>query len=168
MMTWDTASAIAQVASAVAVVASLIYLARQLRMSNRLARAEAYRAPNSDLNSLNATFTVDAAFRAAFRKALHGATRDNLEPDEKTVLDGYLISVTNIYEQLAREGREGILDPGTLAFQARGLLQLPYYRTSWAFYRQNLSPLFVEEFEKLHALNDVSAITIQSAGDSPT
>lgn len=154
-MTWDTVGAIAQVASAIGVVVSLIYLARQLRMSNRLARAEAYRAPNSDLNSLNATFSTDVVFRAAFRKALEGATRDNLEPDERTALDGYLISVTNIYEQLARETREGILDPGTLAFQARGLLQLPYYRTSWTFYRENLSPAFVEEFEKRHSLGDV-------------
>jgi hypothetical protein len=70
-MTWDMASAIAQVAS--------------------------------DLNSLNAIFSTDAVLRAAFRKAFHGATRANLQPDEQTALDGHLISVTNICEQLARE-----------------------------------------------------------------
>jgi hypothetical protein len=37
--------------------------------------------------------------------------RANLEPDEQTALDGYLISVTNIYEQLAREFVRGFWIP---------------------------------------------------------
>ena len=132
-MNWELASAVADLAGAAAVVISLVYLARQVRMSNRLARAEAYRSPNSDLNSLNATFSTDPIFRAAFRRAIEGATRDKLDADERTVLDGYLISVTNTYEQLAREVREGILDPHTFSFGARGLFLLPYYQTSWSF-----------------------------------
>jgi hypothetical protein len=123
-------------------------------MSNRLARAEAYRAPNSDLNALNATFSTDPVFRAALRRALEGASRSELEADERTALDGYFISVTNIYEQLAREVREGILDSTTMGFGAKGMFLLPYYRTSWSFYRQNLSPRFVAEFEMAHSLGN--------------
>jgi len=151
-VTWGLADSLAQILSAVAVVVSLVYLARQVRMSNRLARAEAYRVPNSDLNALNATFSTDPVFRAAFRRALDGATRSELDPDERTALDGYLISVTNTYEQLAREIREGIIEAGTLRFGAQGLFELPYYRSSWSFYRQNPSPGFVAEFEASHSL----------------
>lgn len=143
-MDWEVISMVADVVGATAVVVSLIYLAQQVRTSNRLARAEAYRSPNSDLN---ATFSTDRAFRKAFRRALEGATREDMDPDERTVLDGYLISVTNIYEQLSRETREGIIESGSDRFGARGLFALPYYRTSWSFYKLNLSVDFVNEFE---------------------
>ena len=146
-MDWEVISVVADVVAAAAVVVSLIYLARQVRTSNRLARAEAYRSPNSDLNTLNATFSTDPAFREAFRRALEGSTRDEMDPDECTVLDGYMISVTNIYEQLSRETREGIIESGADSFGARGLFALPYYRTSWSFYKMNLSAKFVQEFE---------------------
>jgi hypothetical protein len=152
-MNWELASAVAEVSGAAAVVISLVYLARQVRLSNRLGRAEAYRSLNSDLNSLNATFSTDPVFRAALRRAIEGATRDELGADERTVLDGYLISVTNVHEQLTREVREGILDPNNVGFGARNLFLLPYYRTSWSFYRTTLSSNFVEQFEKSHSLD---------------
>ncbi len=147
-MSWDAISAVAEILGAVAVVISLMYLARQIRTSNRLARAEAYRSPNSDLNALNGAFSTDPVFRKAFRRALEGATRDELDPDEVTALDGFLISLTNIYEQLAREAREGIIDSSSANFAGRGAFSLPYYQTSWSFYKQYLSSAFVEEFEK--------------------
>ena len=147
-MNWDAIGAIGEMLGAVAVVVSLIYLAQQVRTSNRLARAEAYRSPNSDLVALAGAFNTDPVFRKAIRRALEGATRDELEPDERTVLDGFLISVTNIYEQLARETREGILEASSINFGGRRTFSLPYYQTSWNFYKEYLSSAFVEEFEK--------------------
>lgn len=147
-MNLEVVGILAEVVSAVAVVVSLVYLARQVRMSNSLARAEAYRVPSSDLNALNATFATDPVFRAAFARATQGATRDEFGADERVVLDGYLISVANIYEQLAREVREGILNSEKVGFGAQGLFLLPYFRTSWSYYRENLSPTFVDEIEK--------------------
>lgn len=151
-MELEVISVMADVIGAAAVVVSLIYLAQQVRTSNRLARAEAYRAPNSDLNGLNAAFCTDPVFRRAFNRALEGATRDEMDPDERMVLDGYLISVTNIYEQLSRETREGVIESGFDRFGARGLFALPYYRTSWSFYKLNLSAKFAEEFERSDAM----------------
>jgi hypothetical protein len=60
--------------------------------------------------------------------------------------------VTNIYEQLAREVSEGVLDATSMAFGAKGMFLLPYYRTSWSFYRQNLSPRFVADFEGKYSM----------------
>jgi len=56
-MNWESVGILADVISAFAVVASLVYLARQIALSNQLARAEAYRQPNSDLTSIHATLT---------------------------------------------------------------------------------------------------------------
>jgi hypothetical protein len=72
--------------AAIATVATLIYLAIQIRASNRLARAEASRTPNSDLNSINAAFGTRPAFRAAMRRVLTGATRGELEADQRILV----------------------------------------------------------------------------------
>lgn len=142
-----------ELVAAIATVATLIYLAIQIRASNRLARAEASRTPNSDLNSINSSFGTDPVFRVAMRRILTGATRTELEESERMVLDFYLVSITNIQEQLAREIREGILDPDALDFGGAGLFLLPYYRASWPLYRGYLTSAFVESFEKQYELD---------------
>ena len=123
--------------------------AHQVRTSNRLARAEAWRQPTSDLNSLNAAFGTDPVFRRALQRAyFEGAERSELEPDEAIALDVYLISITNLYEQLFREVREGVLDDRAMKdFGAQNLLTMPYYQSSWEVYRPNFGPSFVEYFE---------------------
>ena len=152
-MTLQDLGNIGELVAAVATVATLIYLAIQIRASNRLARAEASRSPNSDLNSLNAAFGTDPMFRTAMRQVLAGASRDELEPEQRTTVDYYLVSITNIQEQLAREIREGILDPDALDFGGAGLFLLPYYRASWPIYRNYLSSAFVKDFEEQYELD---------------
>jgi hypothetical protein len=142
-----------ELVAAIATVATLIYLASQIRASNRLARAEASRTPNSDLNSLNAAFGTQPTFRAAMRRVLTGARRTELDADDRLVLDFYLISITNLQEQLAREIREGILDPDAVDFGGAGLFTLPYYRTSWSLYRGYLTSAFVHNFEQQYELD---------------
>jgi len=156
-MNWDMIGALGEIAGATAVVVSLVYLARQIAISNRLARAEAWRMPNSDLNSLNAAFGVDPVFRGAFRELLKGADRSDLESDQRLLLGFYLISVTGVYEQLYREVREGILDDNALDdFGAKGLFALPFYRSSWPLFRPNLGSSFVTYFEERHGLKTVT------------
>ena len=139
--------------AAIATVATLIYLAVQVRASNRLARAEASRSPNSDLNSLNAAFGTDPTFRAAIRLVLAGARREDLEPEQRTTVDFYMVSITNIQEQLAREIREGILDPDARDFGGAGMFPLPYYQTSWPLYRPYLGSAFAKDFEDQYGLD---------------
>jgi hypothetical protein len=152
-MNWDMVGALGEIAGASAVVVSLIYLARQVAMSNRLARAEAYRLPNSDLNALNTAFGLDPIFSAAFSRALEGATREEFSPEERSRIDWYLISVTNIYEQLSREVREGILGDSGYEFGGTILFGLPFYRSSWPIYRPALGSSFVDDFERRYGLD---------------
>lgn len=152
-MNWDMLGALAEIAAALAVVISLIYLSRQVADSNRLARAEASRTPNSDLNMLNASFGTSEAFRAALRRAIEGEERPAFSPDDRVLLDLYMVSVTNLYEQLVREVRAGTVDDGALDFGAKGMFDLPFYRTSWPILRPFLSTSFVVDFEKRHSLD---------------
>jgi len=152
-MSWDMLSALSEVAGVVAVVISLLYLSRQVRMGNQLARAEASRTPTSDLNMLNASFGQNPKFHAALRKAIEGWDRARFEPDDRILLDLYFVSVSNIYDQLIREVREGIIDEKALDFGGKGLFELPFYRTSWPILKPFLSTPFVTEFEMRYALD---------------
>jgi hypothetical protein len=152
-VTLQDLGSIGEFIAAIATVATLIYLALQIRASNRLARAEASRAPNSDLNSINAAFGTDPIFRAGMREVLKGAKRSELDPDQRGVVDFHMISITNIQDQLSREIRAGILDPEALDFGGAGIFLLPYYQTSWPVYRAFLSSAFVSEFEARFGLD---------------
>ena len=117
-------------------------------MSNRLARSEAFRTPNVQLNSVNAAFGLDPVFQPAIRNILNGAQRTELKPNERIILDYYLVSVCNIYDQLSREVTEGILDSNARDFGGKRLFVLPYFAESWPLYKQHLSSTFVGEMER--------------------
>jgi hypothetical protein len=87
--------AIGEIVGALAVVVSLVYLARQIAFSNRLAQAEAFRSPISDINGLNATFGMDPVYREAVFRVISGASPEDLDPDQTQLVEIYLISVLN-------------------------------------------------------------------------
>jgi len=132
------------VVGAVAVVLSLLYAGRQVASSNRLMRAEAFRNPKSDLNHLNAAFGTDPVFRAAWPLTRKAEGRASLQPADRVVVDLYLLSITNIFEQMVREVNEGVLDDAAIdSVGAQAIFDLPYYRSSWPFYARWLSHSFV-------------------------
>jgi hypothetical protein len=140
--------AIGEIAGAIAVVVSLVYLARQIAFSNRLAQAEAFRSPISDINSLNATFGMDPVYREAVFKVIGGASPDDLGSEQTQLVEIYLISVFNCYEQLFREVSRGVLEDKALSeFGGRFLFGLPFTLGRWSGMRQRLGPPFVEYIE---------------------
>ena len=161
-MTIEELGSIGEAIAAIATIGTLFYLALQIRASNRLSRAEAWRSPNSDLNALNASFGTNAVFRSAISRCyFEGLGRDAFETDDRVVLDLYLISLTNIYEQIFREVREGILPEEALSdFGARNVIATTYYQESWSVLRGNFGHSFVEYFE------ESSGLVQESQGDA--
>ena len=152
-MNWDAIGAIGEIIGALAVVLSLVYLARQMRTSNRLAISEAFRNANSQVNAINTTFGVNPEFHNTFRKVVNGALRDDMEPNERTMADFWLVSVCNIYDQLSRDVREGILDSSAKDFAGKGLFELPYFAEAWPLFKLHLNSQFVFEMERDFKLN---------------
>ena len=155
-MNWTMIGVFAQIVGVVAVVISLIYLSRQVDIANRLARAEASRTPNSDLNYLNAAFATDPVFRSEFQNVLKGAVREEVGDDARMAIDLYLISMTNLQDQLVREIRAGILEKDAQDFGGAGLFLLPYYRGSWPLFRPYFNSRSVEMFEGQHKFERLS------------
>ena len=152
-MNWEVTGAVVEIVGAIAVVASLVYLGQQIRFSNRLAQAEAWRSPISDINGLNATFGLDPIFRDAIFRVLGGATPDDLSSDESHLVEMFLISVFNCYEQLFREVNRGVLEQHALSEFGGGLLfELPFTRHRWIGMRERLGTPFVEYIEAMYDL----------------
>jgi hypothetical protein len=153
-MNWQIIGVLAESVSAIAVVISLIYLARQIALSNRLSRAEAYRIPTSDLNTINATFTTIPIFNLALRRVLRGESRSGFNEEERGVLDAYMISITNLYQQIAREIREGVLEVDAYTnFTGISFFGTNYYKTSWPLFKDYLGKVFTDELEKVFQLD---------------
>ena len=157
-MNWEMIGALGEIAGAGAVVLSLIYLARQVAFGNRLAQAEAWRTPMSDLNSLNAAFGVDPEFREAIFRVMDGAEPKDLSSGQAQVADLYIISLCNLYEQLFREVSDGVLDQRALTdFAGSALFELPFVRANWGSMRWRLGRPFVEYVEARFPLSEPKA-----------
>jgi len=149
-------AAVAEIAGAVAVVLSLVYLGRQVSLSNRLAQTEAWRTPISDLNSLNASFAANPTFLDALYRVIDGAEPKDLNANEAKLVDLYLVSVCNIAEQLFREVRDGVLDERALSeFTGMKVFELPFVRASWPAIGRRLGDPFAEYVGATYGLSDV-------------
>jgi hypothetical protein len=162
-MNWEVLGALAELAGAAGVVLSLIYLARQVGLANRLAQAEAWRSRFAELTNLNAAFGVDPRFHHAMVKVYEGALERDLAPDEIALVSSYTISVAAITEQLYREVRDGVLEQRALDdFVGQAIFGLPFYRAGWDFHRRVLGPGFVDYVEKKHNLGPTAQSTARA------
>jgi len=139
-MDWSMIGAVGEVLGAAAVVVSLVYLARQVSVSNRLARAEAWRGIWNHANLTNASWGTDPEFRRVFAQVLAGATREQLSEDDRLLVGFYLLNTTNTYDQLFHEVREGVLPHRVLdEFPGAPLFVTPYYKSAWGTLRAYVS-----------------------------
>ena len=152
-MTLQDLGNIGELVAAIATVATLFYLARQVAMSNRFAKAEAWRSRFSEFTSINAAYGVNPIFYHAMRKLGEGGTMADLNGDEQALANSWIISMLQIYEQLFREVRTGILDPAALdEHPGASIFFFPFFKEQWSYYRAILLPRFSEFLEEKYKL----------------
>jgi hypothetical protein len=152
-MNWEPVTAISEIVGAIAVIVTLVYLARQIAMSNRFAEAEAWRSRFSEFTSLNAAYGVNPIFYHAMSKVHTGGLQSDLDHDEQALVNSWMVSALQIYEQLLREVKSGILDPVALdEFPGHSAFGMPFLKEQWPFYRRILTPSTVEHMENKYGL----------------
>lgn len=104
-MNWEIVSATGEWAGAIAVVASLLYLARQIKLSNQQSQAsarysflEAYGQANTAISG-----TKDSA--SIFRRGLLDELKDDDEKMQFTVLIGQFLNTWSVMYDLHEEGQ---------------------------------------------------------------
>ncbi len=148
MINWEAVGAVAELTGALGVIASLLYLAIQVRNNTRSIRTSTYQALLN--TSLDFSFLAGSEPNVAltFNRGLRG---DELSPQESAqfayLLHGVLRSLENGHYQFIN----GTMDPELWSGwteTARGIIGSPGGRQRWAAYRPRLRSSFVEFVER--------------------
>jgi hypothetical protein len=90
-MSWDAIGAMGEWAGAIVVVATLFYLAKQIRQSNQMSRSSASREMMAQFDDLNRLYATDPSIRAVLLK------KDTLSREEDEVLYAFTLMYCNAW-----------------------------------------------------------------------
>lgn len=150
-MNWDAVAAVGAIGGALAVVASLVYVARQVRANTAAVRSAAYAAISGDLASTLSSISQDQRVSHLFRRIVFdGASTEDLDPDERMRLGMALLSLLNIWQNaFIQAEREGLFEfTAVTGMFSSAVTNSVYFREFWARNRMELKPGFVEFFER--------------------
>ena len=149
-MNWDAIGAMGEVAGAIVVIISVIYLASQVRQNTAAARAEAFRIFSIEVSRGYQDWGKDARGSQIWHKLLYDRVRrSELPPDEAMSASFSIISRLNLYDAAYRSYLEGILTANEFRqMLTTRIFDLPFTKDSWPLYRQELSQDFVAYLER--------------------
>jgi hypothetical protein len=169
LIDWNLLGALTQVVSTIAVVVSLLYLARQMKQSTATARAAAYQSFVEQQAALTIAFLADPGLISVFDRAV--VKRESLSEfsDIDRTAVGMLCALqARIYEAMFRQVREGVLDESALHLVAGiSFLDSPAWKEIWPRVSRAVSPEFVAYFNERHGAPSNTSAS-QTAARGPT
>ena len=103
-MDWNAAGAVGEILGAVAVFATLLYLAAQIRQTNTMARFETTREILAQVNACNQLYATDESIRKVLLK------RDELSVEEAEQLYSYADMYCNAWATAQMAFDQGLID----------------------------------------------------------
>jgi hypothetical protein len=150
-MNWDAIGAIAELLGAFGVIASLVYLARQMRQNTRTTRAAAYQ--HFDQSLQDAFFHVLSVPGMARVVRQGGAGYDQLDEDDATLYSLWMGGMMTRFDNAYYQFRIGMIDEErweALLRMIRGIAQNPGYVQWWRSTPQsNISSKFIALVEEI-------------------
>jgi hypothetical protein len=140
---WDAIGAIGEILGAAAVVASLAYLAVQIRQNTRSVRSSSFHAVADSFNQLNSALASDRELARIFRRGSEDLTQ--LDVDEHTQFTYFALACFRVMESLFYQSAQGTAERSLLAASERtatAFLETPGMRRWWAESQGN----FPDEF----------------------
>ena len=149
-MNWEAIGAVGEVLGALGVIATLAYLAVQIRQNTRTVRSATHQAWVSSMTEVNMLLPQSREFA---RVCLTGsADPSKLDPEELLQFDMYIVQMFNGFEALYLQFLNGTVDAtywNTKLQNLRGLMLSPGVRNWWT--RQRLGvydPRFCEVVQR--------------------
>ena len=152
-MNWDAIGAVGEVAGAIAVVVSLVYLAGQIRENTRSSRAATRQAIVESVIATNMIWTQSESFCQVFQDHIDGK---EIAPHQYLRLSGYCYVCLRNWENVHFQYRSDMLsDEEWYGFRLnlKALLQLKVFEDFWTREREVFSQAFRREVEGL--LDDI-------------
>jgi hypothetical protein len=109
IMNWEAIAAIAEVGGAIAVVATLVYLAFQIRQNTQATRISAFHQAQEQLWSVSAAVSTDPALAEIVARSMAGGT-DKLEPADRVRLEFAFGAFYFGIESLLSLNEKGLID----------------------------------------------------------
>ena len=153
-MNWEAIGSAGEIISAVAVVASLIYLAVQLRTNSRTIKASAAWDAETIFAELNSKVAYDTGLSAlAYRYSSPEARIEDFDDTERTQIWFILLSVMQATQAQYFMWKEDCLSDEVWNYRLtwlRNFILLPVVSSNWELMKSQhlLSPNFVRLIEK--------------------
>ena len=156
-MNWDAVGALAELVGAVATVATLAYLAVQIRQASATARAQIRQSiADSQIHYLNSRAT-DPFLRRASQKSFVGR---ELDEEERYGLRLHLVTHLRLFENHLAQHTLGTMDPEDWRAQRevlKALLQNADYRDAYFFLENRWNAHFAAEVQCILAEDSATA-----------
>ena len=141
-MNWEAIGSIAELLGALGVIASLVYLAAQIRHNTRSLRASTYESLAQATAASNILLISDPEIAELVER---GLGNDTLDRDTRTRFVAYLRMTFRRYDSVFLHYRQGILPPE--AWEAywnsfRKILRSPNVRDFWVRSKDDYMPDF--------------------------
>ena len=159
-MNWEAIGAFGEVAGAILVIVSVIYLARQIQQNTATSRAEVLTTFSIGVSQQYDTWGSDSRSSELFHKIVYeGTRRSEFSDADKQSISFLLLSRVYLFDAAYRSYREGILkEPEILALMNSRIWEMPFLIDSWPIYTRELSPDFVDYIEgKFESLKEAGS-----------
>jgi len=164
---WNALSAIAELLGAMAVVASLLYLAVQVRQNTRQARLAAQQATVHELGQALRAQAQDREWATLLSRALEGL--EQLDAVERIQFLSHVGSILRLYELAYLQYQNGTLDPHFWRGFERAIgdvISYPGIQDALALRRHHLTDEFASHLDKLAATGSPRPIFAEPGSDT--
>ena len=154
-MDWSMVGAISELVGAVAVVASLVYVGRQVRHSTTMARSAVLHELSAETNSWAMSIAENPSLAAAFARIHRGETRNQVPEVERIQLGYAFVAYLNQIGLMFSEAQAGVISSDELDTRVGSglpLLRSPYLVSLWPIVRPGLREPFARWMEDRYEL----------------
>jgi hypothetical protein len=146
-MNWDAISSIAEMIAAIGVILSLLYVGRELKQSNLMARSSTRQEINAAINSWSMNIATSPTLSGDFAEV-------QLKDLVRYALFAFINQHRYAYEQwtegiISEKELNEIFGPGSA-----NILNTPYLRSAWPIIRVSLPSEFADWYTKRYQLHD--------------
>ena len=148
-MNWEAIGAVGEVLGAIAVVATLIYLAKQLNEHTKSLQVQSLNVSFAEYNSLLAELQSLDEIGATYRKIL---LDEKLSPEEEYELRFFFVRIFNVNEKLLYLHSKGAADEFNQRKFERSIhpvLATDYFQKWWPDNKYRYDDDFIEHIERL-------------------
>jgi hypothetical protein len=144
-MNWDAIAAIGELAGAVGVIVTLIYVGLQVRQNTSAIKAAAIQDIAASTTAYLNTWSSDTHIPGLLVRVGAGELPDALTAEQNVRLTLTYMSMLRAYEARYLQLRLGVLDESILESMAgsSALFRLPWFRASW---NERFAPLVGADF----------------------